>query len=254
MNPLTGRFWTADSYEGQNEDPVSLHKYLYFNGDPVGRLDPSGNMSLAEVNATMGQIANFSRQALNVLRFLDKVQSVVDGVESVIGIYNLVSTGQVRAALDEAVLQGFGQKFRFSAAVDSLERNFSSILSASFAEWSQFFFVHGRKLKGYLLYLPSPYPGVLPELTIPTGVKIGGRSVSLVAGGKSKGGRVVGIGVDVPGLKGATNHHTIWHMDWHPFHIGRGVGMRFDKPDRSEISVWKDDDFHYHVLKPPKVL
>ena len=45
MNPLTGRFWTADTYEGGNSDPVSLHKYLYANADPVNGMDPSGNMT-----------------------------------------------------------------------------------------------------------------------------------------------------------------------------------------------------------------
>lgn len=39
----TGRFWTSDSTEGDNEDPRSLHKYLYAADDPVNLDDPSGN-------------------------------------------------------------------------------------------------------------------------------------------------------------------------------------------------------------------
>jgi len=55
MNPLTGRFWTADSYEGINEDPASLHKYMYANGDGVNASDPSGNYtSLVSVMITAG--------------------------------------------------------------------------------------------------------------------------------------------------------------------------------------------------------
>ena len=50
MNPLTGRFWTADSYEGAQTDPQSLHKYLYANADPLNRLDPSGRFSLTELS------------------------------------------------------------------------------------------------------------------------------------------------------------------------------------------------------------
>jgi RHS repeat-associated protein len=42
LNPNSGRFVSMDSYEGSNSDPVSLHKYLYANGDPVDRDDPSG--------------------------------------------------------------------------------------------------------------------------------------------------------------------------------------------------------------------
>ena len=43
MNPLTGKFWSADSFEGRNKDPQSLHKYLYTNGNPVRGIDPSGH-------------------------------------------------------------------------------------------------------------------------------------------------------------------------------------------------------------------
>ena len=42
-NPGTGRFPTADSYAGNNEDPLSLHKYLYAQDNPVDNDDPSGN-------------------------------------------------------------------------------------------------------------------------------------------------------------------------------------------------------------------
>jgi hypothetical protein len=42
LNPNTGRFWTMDSYAGDNEDPLSLHKYLYCEANPVSNLDPSG--------------------------------------------------------------------------------------------------------------------------------------------------------------------------------------------------------------------
>jgi RHS repeat-associated protein len=39
----TGRFWTMDGDYGNNEDPLSLHKYLYAADDPVDYDDPSGN-------------------------------------------------------------------------------------------------------------------------------------------------------------------------------------------------------------------
>jgi len=43
LNPNTGRFWTMDTDEGNNEDPLSLHKYCYGADNPVNQLDPSGN-------------------------------------------------------------------------------------------------------------------------------------------------------------------------------------------------------------------
>jgi len=38
----TGRFTRRDTYEGRLEEPVTLHKYLYANGNPVSYVDPSG--------------------------------------------------------------------------------------------------------------------------------------------------------------------------------------------------------------------
>ena len=55
MNPLTGRFWSADSFEGDEEDPASLHKYLYANADPISGIDPTGHatFTLGETQITV---------------------------------------------------------------------------------------------------------------------------------------------------------------------------------------------------------
>jgi RHS repeat-associated protein len=42
-SPQVGRFWTMDTYTGNNEDPLSLHKYLYCHSDPINFTDPSGH-------------------------------------------------------------------------------------------------------------------------------------------------------------------------------------------------------------------
>lgn len=46
MNPSTGTFISMDSYQGSIYDPVTLHKYLYANANPVMYTDPSGYMAL----------------------------------------------------------------------------------------------------------------------------------------------------------------------------------------------------------------
>jgi RHS repeat-associated protein len=43
LNPNTGRFWTMDTVEGDNEDPLSLHKYLYTQDNPANFTDPTGH-------------------------------------------------------------------------------------------------------------------------------------------------------------------------------------------------------------------
>ena len=37
-----GRFWTMDTYEGYDDEPVSLHKYLYVYNNPVDNIDRCG--------------------------------------------------------------------------------------------------------------------------------------------------------------------------------------------------------------------
>ncbi len=53
MNPKTGGFISMDEYSGSIFDPVSLHKYLYANANPVTYKDPSGYFTLAEVSVSM---------------------------------------------------------------------------------------------------------------------------------------------------------------------------------------------------------
>lgn len=43
LNTSTGRFWSMDTDEGDDESPLSLHKYLYGLADPVDNLDRDGN-------------------------------------------------------------------------------------------------------------------------------------------------------------------------------------------------------------------
>ncbi len=53
MNPEMGTFTSMDTWQGNLYEPVTLHKYLYANANPVKYKDPSGMFSLQELNTTM---------------------------------------------------------------------------------------------------------------------------------------------------------------------------------------------------------
>jgi RHS repeat-associated protein len=48
-----GRFLTPDQRSGTQADPRTLHRYLYTLGNPVNRRDPSGQISLPELAASV---------------------------------------------------------------------------------------------------------------------------------------------------------------------------------------------------------
>jgi hypothetical protein len=56
----SGRFWTADTYQGDPQSPRSLHQYLYAAANPVNRTDPTGNFDLASTVATSAIIGTLS--------------------------------------------------------------------------------------------------------------------------------------------------------------------------------------------------
>ena len=69
MNPSTGTFTSMDAYAGTIFDPVSLHKYLYANANPVMNRDPSGYYTLADVGTAMVINAVISSAANAVIGF-----------------------------------------------------------------------------------------------------------------------------------------------------------------------------------------
>lgn len=61
-NPQTGRFWTADPFEGFVSDPQSLHRYAYSKADAVNRSDPTGLFDIGSALASLGGVQGFFGQ------------------------------------------------------------------------------------------------------------------------------------------------------------------------------------------------
>jgi RHS repeat-associated protein len=56
-DPNTGRFASVDPFEGFNNQPITLHDYLYAGVNPVNAIDPSGEVVLAEKGILTAGIA-----------------------------------------------------------------------------------------------------------------------------------------------------------------------------------------------------
>jgi RHS repeat-associated protein len=92
LNPQSGRFWSMDTFEGNQSDPLSLHKYLYAHADPVNNIDPSGNESLIGISlaGTLGQGLHGKYDA--------GVSTVGNSLKNtIIGVYSGMSVGQIVA-------------------------------------------------------------------------------------------------------------------------------------------------------------
>jgi RHS repeat-associated protein len=107
MNPNTGRFWTTDTFEGDQEDPVSLHKYLFVADNPVNNTDPSGNEFVSEVldiGNMLGQLDSFVNNAQLVFK---KAMSVAYRQRAFNLLYNVIRP-TLNAIQDESGAKNFG--------------------------------------------------------------------------------------------------------------------------------------------------
>jgi RHS repeat-associated protein len=249
QNTDTGRFWTIDSYEGENSDPPTLHKYLYANGNPANEFDPSGNMSVAEESFTTGLIGDLekvARTAGNIYKAYNKAKSIVDTIQLVYGIVKVVSSGALEQNIKDT-LKGFRSKgwdFSANKVTARFIENFYAALPWAAADWAPKLFASyesGKKISAYLIYLPNPI-AIGISIPIPTGIKISGIPLELRAGG-THGGSLLGVGLKVG------SDRQFFRMDAYLLPAGHGgsAGLK-----AGELDAWNDWPFHYHVMEYPR--
>ena len=54
--PDVGLFMTMDTYPGNYQDPLSLHKYLYVHANPINRIDPSGEFPINTIGLAQSMV------------------------------------------------------------------------------------------------------------------------------------------------------------------------------------------------------
>jgi RHS repeat-associated protein len=244
QDTTTGRFWTMDDFEGSPEDPLSLHKYLYASADAVNNSDPTGFLTLAEVKGSVTLVMRLSlRVTVNVLRAYWTASSLVDVINSVHGVVQLLSGGQLKDVIQQTVQaqRTANWKFSLNDVLTSLEMHAPQILNMGLDHWSRSLLKalqRGDRIESFLIYLPTPGPNI-PQRPIPTGIVWKKMRVELMFGGPSgTQGRITGAGFRM----NKTPHiHQLWRMD-------AGSKHRSAKPH--EVAIIDDPPhFHYHVLR-----
>jgi RHS repeat-associated protein len=69
--PEWGRFLNRDSYEGEEDDPVSQNRFLYAHANPVRHADPSGQIPSGEqvtVTGIQGNVVTMRTVGVNQAR------------------------------------------------------------------------------------------------------------------------------------------------------------------------------------------
>ncbi|MGH1428927.1 MAG: RHS repeat-associated core domain-containing protein, partial [Arenicella sp.] len=240
-NQGIGRMTQFDTYQGNNFDPHSLHKYVYTHNDPVNNIDPSGNISIASVTAGFNTAVSLSTSAIRTYQFVDKANSFLNFYLGFQEVRRLVSSGVINNHMKDA-LQGSLDSFdglNTEDAIDSLLRHSSTLMTLSLKEWGGYFTKNAKNIDRFVIYLPQAGVPINREIPIRKGKKNNiGLSLALDSKGKD---RLTGIGV---GLKGERRAEQVWRMDYHKQHRSRNRGK--------DAEYFHDRQFHYHIKKAPK--
>ena len=127
MDPSTGTFTSMDTYGGSLSDPMSLHKYMFANANPVMYCDPSGHdASLLNMVGAMGIGAILAAASYLALWAISSVVDTFRGTNYSAG-YSL--KGLICSVALGALLGGLG--WEFSVAFQAMHLTFMQYVGLS---------------------------------------------------------------------------------------------------------------------------
>jgi RHS repeat-associated protein len=165
--PGTGRFMSRDPFGGSVNDPISLHKYLYANVNPIDNIDPSGQVSLigtVVTSAIIGICATLGYAYTDSP--MGAVWGAIGGV-STVGIVLLYASMPILGPFAEGIMQAikatiYGLLAGFCAYIyaDAEGKSASACRLALVRGWAiavttqlLFQFVRSDKAQNYILSL-----------------------------------------------------------------------------------------------------
>gem|GEM_PF-289106 len=91
MDPSTGTFISMDTFQGNVADPLSLHRYMYANANPISNTDPTGLFALADITASMNIRSTLQgiSQAHGVMKIFKSIMLALKVINLVQAAYNL---------------------------------------------------------------------------------------------------------------------------------------------------------------------
>lgn len=167
----------------------------------------------------------------------DRLTSIIETISTIRSVIEIVTNPQtiianlneLRNSADHDFMRILGRQV-IEDGLSTLVSNGPRILGEILRRKDTMEFLAKKNLKGFLIYMPTPYAVGGPSFNLKLGAaKILGEPVFLKFGG-SGGGRFTGFGVQTK-----SESRQLFRMDWHST-IGHG-----DSAD------WRDGAWHFHV-------
>jgi hypothetical protein len=102
----TGRFTRRDTYSGHISDPITLHKYIYANANPVNGVDPSGFATITDSLSIINTISQLAARAYI------SVSSPIQAANTTAGFMALAA-GVLSFTLIEEAKKGKKEQFEY---------------------------------------------------------------------------------------------------------------------------------------------